>query len=123
MSTAETTRAILAAQRAFPAYSKTPARERAKMLLAFDGALRAAKDDIAQLLVLETGKPLAEAKGEIDYALTFTWWCAGEAERISGQTVTGAANPAMRFVTIKQPIGPYVLHCSCSRIEANLDSL
>lgn len=109
MSTPETTRAILAAERAFPSYSRIPPRERAKMMLAFDSALRAAKDDIAQLLVLETGKPLAEAKGEIDYALTFTWWCAGEAERVTGQTVMGAANPAMRFVTIKQPIGPCVL--------------
>lgn len=56
------------------------------------------------ILVYETGKPLAEAYGEIDYALGFTWWFVGEAERIQG-TVSVPAAPNRRVITIKQPIG------------------
>lgn len=76
------------------------------MLLSFDTLLRDNLDDIAQILVFETGKPLAEARGEVEYALTFSWWLVGEVERQHGQTVRGAANPSLRFFTIKQAIGP-----------------
>lgn len=59
------------------------------------------------MLVYETGKPFAEACGEIDYATSFTHWFAGEAERVSG-TVHVAAAPNRRVFTIKQPIGVVV---------------
>lgn len=68
MTAIETGRACEAAERAFPAYSRMPPRLRAHRLLALDRLVREAKDDLAQLLVLETGKPLAEAKSEIDCA-------------------------------------------------------
>ncbi|KAG9498363.1 hypothetical protein J7337_009168 [Fusarium musae] len=65
------------------------------------------KEDLAKLVTYETGKPLAEARGEIDYSLGFAWWFAGEAERIQG--TTGASSCAERRVlTIKQPIGVVV---------------
>ncbi|KDN46455.1 aldehyde dehydrogenase [Tilletiaria anomala UBC 951] len=101
--------AINAAHAAFPTYSQVPARERARKLLDFDRLLRENLDDIATLLVWETGKPFDEAKGEVEYALTFSWWYIGEVERVQGQTVKGAANAAIRFFTIKQPIGPVAL--------------
>ena len=64
----ETKRAIDSAAAAFPAFSKTPARERVKMLLKLDALIRENKADIAQILTLETGKPLAEAEGEVECA-------------------------------------------------------
>jgi acyl-CoA reductase-like NAD-dependent aldehyde dehydrogenase len=64
----------------------------------------AAKDDLAQILTHETGKPLDEAYGELDYSLGFTWWFAGEAERIQGSISVPAA-PNRRNFVIKQPIG------------------
>lgn len=56
------------------------------------------------MLTHESGKPLAEAQGELDYALGFTWWFAGEAERIRGSVSTPSA-PNRRVIVVKQPIG------------------
>lgn len=70
----------------------------------WDGLIREARSDLAKILTHETGKPIAESLGEIDYALGFTWWFAGEAERIHG-TVAVPAAPNRRVFTIKQPIG------------------
>ncbi|KAI0131919.1 aldehyde dehydrogenase domain-containing protein [Xylariales sp. AK1849] len=70
----------------------------------WDALIKENRDDLAQILTWETGKPLGEAYGEIDYALGFTWWFAGEAERIQGTTsIPSAAN--RRILTIRQPIG------------------
>jgi succinate-semialdehyde dehydrogenase/glutarate-semialdehyde dehydrogenase len=96
--------AVDAADKAFQSYRKVPARDRARLLLEWDRLIRENKSDIARMIVLETGKPFKEALGEVDYALTFSWWMAGEAERTHGSTVEGA-NPANRFVIIKQPLG------------------
>jgi succinate-semialdehyde dehydrogenase/glutarate-semialdehyde dehydrogenase len=69
-----------------------------------DVQIREHKEDIATILVYETGKPRSEAYGEIDYSTGFTWWFAGEAERIQG-TVFTPALPDRRVFTIKQPLG------------------
>lgn len=74
------------------------------MLFKWDSLIRENKEDIATILVYETGKPRAEAYGEIDYSTGFTWWFAGEAERIQG-TVFTPALPDRRVFTIKQPLG------------------
>jgi acyl-CoA reductase-like NAD-dependent aldehyde dehydrogenase len=66
--------------------------------------IRENREDIATILVHETGKPRAEAYGEIDYSTGFTWWFAGEAERIQG-TVFQPALADRRVFTIKQPLG------------------
>lgn len=84
------------------------ARERARLILKWDELIRENKEDLAQLLVFETGKPYAEALGEVDYALTFSWWMAGEAERQYGSVANGnGPGPTAnnRFVIIKQPVG------------------
>jgi len=70
----------------------------------WDTLIRENKEDLAQILTHETGKPLAEARGEIDYASGFTWWFSGEAERIRG-AVSQPAQPGRRHFTVKQPIG------------------
>ncbi|KAK7967043.1 uncharacterized protein PG986_001320 [Apiospora aurea] len=89
---------------AFAAYRQTPPRQRAKLLHAWHREIEAHCEDLARVLVAETGKPLAEARGELDYALSFVWWFAGEADRVEGATVTSAV-PGRRALTIKQPVG------------------
>jgi succinate-semialdehyde dehydrogenase/glutarate-semialdehyde dehydrogenase len=73
-------------------------------LLKWDSLIRENRDDLANIVTYETGKPLSESQGELDYALGFTWWFAGEAERVQG-TVQVPAAPGRRVFTIKQPIG------------------
>lgn len=60
--------AITAANAAFPAFSKVPARTRARMILELDRLFREAKNDFAQLITMESGKSLIEAEGEVEYA-------------------------------------------------------
>lgn len=96
--------AVQAAQAAFVDFRKTNPRTRAQCLLKWDQLIRQHRDDIAQIVTHETGKPLAESQGELDYALGFTWWFAGEAERIQG-TISVPSAPNRRVFTVKQPIG------------------
>lgn len=79
-------------------------RQRAQWLLKWHDLATAAKDDLAQIITHETGKPLAEAQGELAYSLSFLWWFAGEAERVQG-SISTAALPNRRIFTVKQPIG------------------
>jgi succinate-semialdehyde dehydrogenase/glutarate-semialdehyde dehydrogenase len=61
-------------------------------------------DDLAMIMTVEQGKPLAEAKGEIAYAASFIEWFAEEAKRVSGDTLSSPWTDR-RIVVIKQPIG------------------
>jgi len=79
-------------------------RQRAKILLKWHELITNARQDIAKIVVYETGKPMAEAVGEVDYALGFAWWFAGEAERIRGSVAQPSISNRRTFV-IKQPIG------------------
>ncbi|TVY82347.1 Succinate-semialdehyde dehydrogenase [NADP(+)] [Lachnellula suecica] len=96
--------AVNTAHVAFQSYRKVNPRTRAQWLLKWDALIRENRDDIANIVTYETGKPLFESQGEIDYALGFTWWFAGEAERVMGTVQTPAA-PGRRVFTVKQPIG------------------
>ncbi|KAL2869216.1 NAD-dependent succinate-semialdehyde dehydrogenase [Aspergillus lucknowensis] len=95
---------VQSAQRSFLTYRQTNPRERAKKLLQWHSLISRSKNDIAKLVVYETGKPMAEAVGEVDYALGFAWWFAGEAERIRGSIAQPSISDRRTFV-IKQPIG------------------
>ncbi|KAK2805612.1 hypothetical protein FQN50_006127 [Emmonsiellopsis sp. PD_5] len=103
-SAAEVPRTVELAHAAFNSYKKVNPRTRAQLLMKWDSLIRAARSDLAKILTHETGKPIAESYGEIDYALGFTWWFAGEAERIHGGIAVPSA-PGRRVFTIKQPIG------------------
>lgn len=92
------------AHAAFQTYRHTTPRQRAKWLLEWDRLVRAAKPDLAQIITHETGKPLAEAQGEVDYATSFLWWFSGEAERVHG-SISMSSMPDRRVFTVKQPIG------------------
>ncbi|KAG9256358.1 succinate-semialdehyde dehydrogenase [Emericellopsis atlantica] len=95
---------VTTSQAAFLKYRHVNPRERAKMLLEWHRLITNAKEDIAKLVTYETGKPLVEARGEVDYALGFAWWFAGEAERVRGSVgIPSVSN--RRTIVIKQPIG------------------
>lgn len=95
---------VTSSQNAFLKYRETNPRERAKMLLEWHHLITKARADIATLVVYETGKPMAEALGEVDYALGFAWWFSGEAERVRGSIAKPSVSNRRTFV-IKQPIG------------------
>lgn len=95
---------VTTSQTAFLKYQHVNPRQRAKMLLKWHSLVTDAREDIAKLVTYETGKPLTEARGEVDYALGFAWWFAGEAERIRGSVAIPSISDRRTFV-IKQPIG------------------
>src|SRR5689334_12787011 len=82
-----------------------PPRERGEILRRSFEALTARADDLALLMTLEMGKPLAESKAEIAYAAEFFRWFAEEAVRIEGRFAS-APNGIGRLITMKQPVGP-----------------
>jgi succinate-semialdehyde dehydrogenase/glutarate-semialdehyde dehydrogenase len=104
LSGAETRQAIEAANRAFPAWSKRPAKERAAILRRWFDLMMENQEDLARLMTLEQGKPLAESKGEVAYAAAFLEWFGEEAKRIYGDTIP-QHQADKRIVVIKQPIG------------------
>ncbi len=89
-------------------WARTPARERGEILRRAFEALVARADDLALLMTLEMGKPLAESRGEVTYAAEFLRWFSEEAVRISGRWSTNPAGDG-RLLTMRQPVGPCLL--------------
>ena len=100
----ETKKAINAAQTSQIAWRKKTAKERSVILRRWYELMEKNKDDLALILTLEQGKPLAEAKGEIQYGASYLEWFAEEAKRVYGDTIPGHAADK-RISVIKQPIG------------------
>ena len=104
MGATETRRAIEAAHAAWPAWRAKTAKERANILRKWFELMMANQEDLAKLMTIEQGKPIAESRGEIAYGASFIEWFAEEGKRIYGDTIpTHAADK--RIVVIKQPIG------------------
>jgi succinate-semialdehyde dehydrogenase/glutarate-semialdehyde dehydrogenase len=101
---AETRAAIDAAARAFPAWRKKTAKERAAVMRRWFDLMLANQEDLARLMTMEQGKPMAESRGEVAYAASFLEWFGEEAKRIYGDTVP-APWADKRIVVIKEPIG------------------
>ena len=101
---AETQRAIDAAAAAWPAWRARTAEDRAQLLRRWHAAVLGAAEDLARLMTAEQGKPLAEARGEVQYAASYIEWYAEEARRINGQTL---ASPLAdrRLLVLREPIG------------------
>jgi succinate-semialdehyde dehydrogenase/glutarate-semialdehyde dehydrogenase len=85
-------------------WAKVPAKTRAGMLNRWFQLILENKDDLARIMTMEQGKPLAEAAGEVLYGASFIEWFAEEAKRTYGDTIPGPTADK-RVVTIKQPIG------------------
>lgn len=101
---AEATAAVEAAAHAFPAWSKTTAYERAELLMKWHDLLMAHKEEIAEILTKEMGKPLKEAIGEIEYSASFISWFAEEGKRVYGRSIP-ASKDGKRIQVLKQPVG------------------
>ena len=101
---AETRRAIEAAEAAFHSWKKTSANDRAKLLRKLHDAIMDNQDALAELLVLEQGKPLAEAKGEVGMSAAYILWFAEEARRVYGDVVPSPWADRRILVT-KEPVG------------------
>ena len=104
MGAAETRRAIEAAGAAWPAWRARTAKERSNILRRWFELMMANQEDLARLMTIEQGKPIAESRGEIAYGASFIEWFAEEGKRIYGDTIPSHA-PDKRIVVIKQPIG------------------
>ncbi|MGB5247347.1 MAG: NAD-dependent succinate-semialdehyde dehydrogenase [Woeseia sp.] len=102
--TAETRRAIKAAQAALPGWQRMSAKERGKILRKFFELMMEAQEDLAKIMTMEQGKPLSESRGEIAYGASFIEWFAEEAKRVYGDTIPGPNNDT-RIVVLRQPIG------------------
>ncbi|NNK77158.1 MAG: NAD-dependent succinate-semialdehyde dehydrogenase, partial [Litoreibacter sp.] len=101
---AETKRAIAAAETAFPAFAAMPLLERLDLLWKLHDALLDNRDSLAELLTVEQGKPLAEAKGEITIGAGYIRWFAEEARRAKGEIVP-APGGDRRILVTKHPVG------------------
>ena len=103
-STAETRRAIEAAATAFPLWRKKTVKERAACLRKWFNLMMEAQEDLALIMTVEQGKPLAESRGEIAYGANYIEWFAEEGKRMYGDTIPQPSNDK-RIICIKQPVG------------------
>ncbi|MCK8084020.1 NAD-dependent succinate-semialdehyde dehydrogenase [Vibrio sp. 1CM8B] len=85
-------------------WAKIPAKSRAALLHRWHQLILENKDDLARVMTMEQGKPLAEAIGEVVYGASFIEWFAEEAKRTYGDSIPSTV-AGKRLVTIKQPIG------------------
>ncbi|SDI29566.1 succinate semialdehyde dehydrogenase [Planococcus glaciei] len=104
---AEATAAVDAAAEAFKSWSKTTVYERASLLMKWHDLLLENKQEVAEIMTKEMGKPLAEAVGEIEYSASFISWFAEEAKRSNGRLIP-ASKEGKRIQVLKQPVGVVV---------------
>jgi succinate-semialdehyde dehydrogenase/glutarate-semialdehyde dehydrogenase len=100
----ETAQAVKSAKGALKAWSKKSANERSIIMRKWFDLVMKNQDELAKILTLEQGKPLAEAKGEIAYGASFIEWFAEEGKRVYGDTMQ-APSDDKRIIVIKQPVG------------------
>ncbi|MEI4480970.1 MULTISPECIES: NAD-dependent succinate-semialdehyde dehydrogenase [unclassified Phyllobacterium] len=94
----QTSTAVDAAVRAWPAWRALLPQERTARLRKWYELILAAKDDLALIMTLEQGKPLSESRGEIEYAASFIEWYAEEAKRLNAENVTSHLSGAEMIV-------------------------
>jgi len=104
LGAAETRRALEAAERALPDWRGRPAAHRARIMRSWADLMLEHLDDLALLLTLEQGKPLAESEAEIRYAASFLEWFGEEGKRVYGDTIPSPLSDR-RILVLKQPVG------------------
>jgi succinate-semialdehyde dehydrogenase/glutarate-semialdehyde dehydrogenase len=100
--------ALDAAHRAQPAWAATPPRERGEILRRAFEAIIANAGDLALLMTLEMGKPVAESRAEVTYGAEFFRWYSEEAVRIAGDYRVAPAGGS-RLIVLRQPVGPVLM--------------
>lgn len=96
--------AVLTAHAALPSWAATTALERARILRRWYDLILVHADELAEILTREQGKPLAEARGEIEYGASFIEWYAEEGKRLYGETIPTNV-PSRRLFVLRQPVG------------------
>lgn len=104
LKTDDAEQAIAAAGKALPAWRSKLAKERAQIMRKWFDLIIENTQDLAKLMTLEQGKPLAEAAGEVVYGASFVEWFAEEAKRVEG-SILGSTWSDKRLMVLKQPIG------------------
>jgi succinate-semialdehyde dehydrogenase/glutarate-semialdehyde dehydrogenase len=104
MGESETRRAIAAAEGALPDWKHRTAKDRARVLRRLADLMLEHEEELARLMVLEQGKPLAEARVEVAYAASFYEWFGEEAKRVYGDTIP-TPWPGKRIHVTKEPVG------------------
>jgi succinate-semialdehyde dehydrogenase / glutarate-semialdehyde dehydrogenase len=107
-SVADGAAALDAAVAAQPSWAATAPRDRGEILRAAYEKVTERAEDLALLMTLEMGKPLAESRAEVAYGAEFFRWFSEESVRIAGRWST-APNGATRLMTMKQPVGPCLM--------------
>jgi len=100
----EATVAVEEAAAAFAGWKNRPARERAAVLSEWARLIAESSEDLATIVSLESGKPLAEARNELSSAVDAVTWSAAEAIRVKG-SVLSSPGRGRRMLTLKQPVG------------------
>jgi len=108
LGAAETDRAIAAAIAAFPAWRDRLPQDRGAILRRWAALMIEAREDLALLMTLEQGKPLAESRGEIDYAASFLDWYADEGKRLNVESVTSHL-PHAEMLVRREALGPVAI--------------
>ena len=101
---AETRRAIEAGHAAQPAWAARTAAERAEILHTLARLIRENREELAMLLTVEQGKPLAESRGEVTFSAAYVQWFAEEARRIYGDIIPSPW-AGRQILVQKQPVG------------------
>ena len=101
---AETRRAIEAAERSMVSWQSKTARDRSELLRRWYDQVMASQEELAVIMTLEQGKPLAESRAEVAYGASFIEWFAEEAKRVYGDIIP-PPQADRRIVVIKQPVG------------------
>jgi succinate-semialdehyde dehydrogenase / glutarate-semialdehyde dehydrogenase len=104
VGTAETRRAIEAAETSMQDWKAKPAKERAQILRRWFDLMMENQEDLAIIMTAEQGKVLAESRGEVAYGAAFMEWFGEEAKRVDGDVIPGPSSDK-RIVCIKQPVG------------------
>jgi succinate-semialdehyde dehydrogenase/glutarate-semialdehyde dehydrogenase len=104
LTTADTQRAIQAAHIAWSTWKHLPIGERCAIVRRLYELIAAHKRELAEMMTLESGKPLAESLGEVEYGNSFIEWFAEEGKRAYGETIPSLRGTT-RMLTIKQGVG------------------
>lgn len=104
ISAHQTREAIASAESAFLTFKGLTGKERSALLRRWFELILKHKEDLAAIMTSEQGKPIAEARGEIDYAAAYVEWYAEEAKRVQGDTLL-APKASQRISVLKQPVG------------------
>ena len=99
----ETILAIESAQKAFPEWKAKSARERSNILRKWFELIIKNQEELAQIMTIEQGKPIKEARGEITYGASFVEWFSEEAKRVYGDTIPDPMTDR-RIIVLKQPV-------------------